>query len=163
MLVAALGPRRALASAGEARRLRMLHTHTGERLDVTYFDGALVPGAMSAVDRFLRDFRTGDVRPIDPGALDIAWALAQATDRPRGTFEIISGYRSPHTNAVLHERSAGEPVHSLHLLGKAIDLRLPGVPTRVLRDAALELRRGGVGFYPSSDFVHVDTGHVRRW
>lgn len=164
LLAMALGPTRALASTAEARRLRMLNTHTDERIDVTYFEGgALVTDALADVDRFLRDFRTGDVHPIDPGALDIAWALARVTDRPRGTFEIISGYRSPRTNAALHERSAGVATHSMHLLGKAIDLRLPGVPLRVLRDAALELGRGGVGFYPSSDFVHVDSGRVRRW
>ena len=164
LLAVALGPTRALASTADARRLRMLNTHTGERTDVTYFDGrALVTDALSEVDHFLRDFRTGEVHPIDPGALDIAWVLARATERPGGTFEIISGYRSPTTNAALHERSAGVATHSMHLVGKAIDLRLPGVPLRVLRDAALALGRGGVGFYPSSDFVHVDTGRVRRW
>jgi len=153
------------ASAGaEARRLLMVSTHTGERLDVTYFeDGALVPQALAAVDRLLRDVRTGDVHPIDPAVLDVAWSVARAVDRPRGTFEIVCGYRSPRTNAALRAAGHGVAVKSLHLEGKAIDLRLRGVATSALRDAALALGRGGVGYYAAPDFVHLDTGRVRRW
>jgi uncharacterized protein YcbK (DUF882 family) len=156
-------PRRALAVA-ETRRLRLLNAHTSERLDVTYCEeGALVPDALASVDQLLRDVRTGDVHPIDPGVLDIAWTVAAAVGHPRATLEIVCGYRSPQTNAMLHLRSAGVAVHSLHLEGKAIDLRLRGVATERLRDAAVALRRGGVGFYPASDFVHLDSGRVRLW
>lgn len=163
-LVVALGPVRARAAVIAPRRLRMLNTHTGEQIDVTYFeDGAHLPGALSELDHFLRDFRTGDVHPIDPDVLDLAWSVARATGRPLGTLEIISGYRSPRTNAMLHEQHQGVALGSMHLQGKAIDLRMPGVATAHLRDLALALRRGGVGFYPESDFVHVDTGRVRRW
>ncbi len=95
--------------------------------------------------------------------LDVAWNLAHAAYRPLGTFEIVSGYRSPRTNAMLHEARLGVAAHSLHVEGKAIDLRLRGVATSQLHELALALRRGGVGFYPTSDFVHVDTGRVRRW
>lgn len=164
LLSFAVEPRRALAAALEPRRLRLFHTHTGERLDVTYRQGgAWLPDALAELDRFLRDFRTGEVRPIDPGVLDVAWSLARATGRPLGTFEIVSGYRSPWTNALLRERSGGVARHSYHLQGRALDLRLEGVATEHLRDAALRLARGGVGFYRESDFVHVDTGPVRRW
>lgn len=161
--LAASLPFRAVAG-DRPRRLRMTHTHTDEQIDVVYFEGgALVPEALLAIDRFLRDVRTGDVHRIDPGVLDLAWSLAHAVDRPLGTFEIVSGYRSPATNAMLHERSGGVAVHSLHMEGKAIDLRLRDVRTDHLRDAALGLARGGVGYYAASDFVHVDTGRVRRW
>lgn len=162
-MVALALPWRTAASA-PVRRLRMSNTHTAERIDVAYFEnGALVPDALSTIDRFLRDARTDEVHRIDPGVLDIAWNLALAVDRPLGTFEIVSGYRSPATNAMLHAQSEGVASHSLHLEGKAIDLRLRGVRTDDLRDAALALSRGGVGFYPASDFIHVDTGRVRRW
>jgi uncharacterized protein YcbK (DUF882 family) len=152
------------ASSLEARRLRMLHAHTGERIDVAYAEGGrLVPDALSAIERFLRDFRTGEVHAIDPGVLDVAWAVAAATGRSAATLEIVSGYRSPATNALLVARGRGAARGSLHLQGKALDLRIPGVPTARVRDLALALRRGGVGFYPESGFVHVDTGRVRRW
>ncbi len=142
----------------------MFNLHTAEQTDVEYFDGReLVPGAIADLEWILRDFRTGDVHSMDPGVLDVAWALARASQISRPTFEIVSGYRSAATNALLHERSGGVAVHSLHLEGKAIDLRLRGVPTERLRDLAVALQRGGVGFYPASDFVHVDTGRVRRW
>jgi len=141
----------------------MQHTHTGERLDVVYFDGEVLPGALPEVNRFLRDFRTGDVHPIDPGVLDTAWALAAAADRPRAVVEVVSGYRSPITNALLREHGSGVARHSLHLEGRALDLRLAGVPTQRVRDLALALGRGGVGYYAASDFVHVDTGRPRAW
>ncbi len=164
VLALALGPSRARAMGAEPRQLRLLNTHTGERADVTYFEGGdFVPGALAELDRLLRDFRTGEVHPIDPGVLDIVWSLARGADRPRGTIDVVSGYRSPRTNALLHERSQGVAVHSMHLQGRAIDFRMTGTPTGRLRDLAIALQRGGVGFYPSSDFVHVDTGRVRRW
>lgn len=164
LLAIAIGPMPARAAFLEPRRLRMIHAHTGERLDLTYFErGEHLPDALAEVERFLRDFRTGDVHPIDPGVLDLAWSIARAAGRPLGTFEIISGYRSPTTNAMLREASGGVASRSLHLEGKALDLRMSGVATAHLRDLALALRGGGVGFYSASDFVHVDTGRVRRW
>jgi uncharacterized protein YcbK (DUF882 family) len=164
LLALALGPAVAVAAATEPRRLRMIGAHTGERVDVTYFeDGALVPGAVAELERFLRDFRTGDVHAIDPGLLDLAWSLTLAARRPHGTIEVVSGFRSLKTNEALRRSGPGVASRSLHLVGKALDLRLVGVPSPRLRDLALGLRRGGVGFYARPDFVHVDTGPVRRW
>jgi uncharacterized protein YcbK (DUF882 family) len=165
LLALALGPAPARAAAVGPRRLRMRSLHTGERLDATFHDGAaLVPGALAEVDRFLRDPFTGDVYVIDPAVLDIAWGVAVAAERPLGEFEIVCGYRSPATNARLHAAAPGAvATNSLHLSGKAMDLRLPGLPTATLRDLALRLGRGGVGFYPGQDFVHLDSGKRRAW
>lgn len=161
----ALGPGRARAAAESPRRLRMRSIHTAERMDVTFHDGtALVPEALAEIDRFLRDPYTGEVHAIDPAVLDLAWSVALAAERPLGEFEIVCGYRSPVTNARLHAASPGGVAsNSLHLTGKAIDLRLRGLPTGGLRDVALGLGRGGVGFYPSQDFVHIDSGRRRAW
>ncbi len=147
-----------------ARMLRLNHTHTGERLAIEYFTGGHYQHeALSEVDRFLRDFRTGAVHRIDPSLLDILHQLRSATGATE-PFEVISGYRSPRTNAMLRTRGGGGVAsNSLHIQGKAIDIRLPGVSLKHLRDAALDLKRGGVGYYPASQFVHVDTGRVRRW
>jgi uncharacterized protein YcbK (DUF882 family) len=166
LLALALGPARARAEVRGPRRLRMLSTHTGERADVVYHDGlALVPGALVEASRLLRDHRTGDVHPIDPGVLDIAWSLAEAAQRPLAEFEIVSGFRSPRTNAQLRSASehSGVASRSLHLEGRAIDLRLPGLSTPRLAELAVDLQRGGVGFYAASDFVHLDTGRIRTW
>ncbi len=155
-------PRR--SGACEFRRLRLRNTHTDEYIDITYFEnGAHLPDALAELDRFLRDFRTGEVHRMDPDVLDVASSIASAAGRPLGTFEVISGYRSPRTNALLHEHSSGVATHSMHLQGRALDLRMPGVPTTRLRNIALALQRGGVGYYSTSDFVHVDTGRVRSW
>ena len=140
-----------------------MHTHTGETLSTTYFNGRdYDAAALLNVDHLLRDFRTGDARPMDPALLDVLWALQSLADHD-GPFEIISGYRSPVTNAMLHRRSHGVAEHSQHMLGKAIDLRLTGYPTHRLSEHARSLSRGGVGYYAASDFVHVDTGRVRCW
>ena len=154
----------ALAAADpQPRRLRFVHTHTGETLTTTYFDGNdYDAGALLEVNRLMRDFRTGDVQVMDPPLLDILWNLQAMADR-EATFEIICGYRSPMTNAMLHQRSAGVAEHSQHLLGKAIDLRITGYPTARLGEHARSLALGGVGYYATSDFVHVDTGRVRFW
>lgn len=145
------------------RRLQFLHTHTGETLTADYFNGgAYNENCLTAVDRLLRDFRTGEIHRIDPRLLDILSDLQDLADR-HSTFEVISGYRSPVTNAMLHRKSSGVAEHSQHLLGKAIDVRLTGYSTRRLGEHARSLARGGVGFYPSSDFIHVDTGSVRFW
>jgi uncharacterized protein YcbK (DUF882 family) len=153
----------ARAAAAAPRSLSLLNLHTGERLSATYFEGGdYVPDALAAMDRVLRDFRTGEVHPIAPGLLDLVHALRGRLETQQ-TVQVISGYRSPHTNAMLRERSAGVAGKSLHMVGEAMDIRLPGVELAQLRDAALGLQRGGVGFYPASDFVHVDVGRVRRW
>jgi uncharacterized protein YcbK (DUF882 family) len=156
-------PRTLFASSMATRALNFVHTHTSERLEVEYFSGGrYLRDALAAVDRFLRDFRTGDVHPIDPGLLDLLHTLTAATSSAR-PFQVISGYRSPATNAALRAKSEGVAAGSLHMKGQAIDIRLADVPLAGLRAAALDLRRGGVGYYPASDFVHVDTGRVRTW
>ena len=163
----AVAPLLALArparAASSARALSFEHRHTGERLSLTYAEGDVyVPEAMHTIAHFLRDFRNGATHAIDPGLLDALHALAWVTGSGR-PFEVISGYRSPATNEGLRERGHGVAVNSLHLTGQAIDIRLNGVALANLRDAALSLRAGGVGYYPASDFVHVDTGRVRHW
>ncbi len=152
-----------LARASERRVVSFVHTHTGETLSAAYFDhGCYQAGCMAEVDRLLRDFRTGDVHPIDPSLLDILFELQRGAGRD-GPFEIISGYRSPGTNALLRSRSEGVAQHSMHMEGRAIDVRLAGISSRKLGEIARSLSRGGVGIYPASDFVHVDTGRVRFW
>src|SRR6185437_13802048 len=156
-------PATVLARPSECRSLTFVHTHTGETLSCMYFaDGRYDPAALARVNHFLRDFRTGEVHPIDPGVLDILFVMRNRADRA-DPFHVISGYRSPHTNALLRSRSEGIAAHSLHMEGRAIDVRLPGFPTRRLRAIALGMRRGGVGYYAASDFVHLDTGQVRFW
>jgi uncharacterized protein YcbK (DUF882 family) len=155
--------RPAYAATTGPRELSFLHTHTGERLVVEYrgLDGYL-PDALATVNHFLRDFRTGDIHAIDPGLLDLLGGLTDLTGTSR-PFEVISGYRSPATNAQLRSHSEGVAAHSLHMVGQAIDIRLADVPLAKLRSAALAARVGGVGYYPASNFVHVDTGRVRTW
>ena len=156
-------PRALFASALASRTLAFTHTHTGERLAVEYFSGGTyVPDALTAINHLLRDFRTGDVHVIDAGLLDLLHRLAAVTEAAR-PFQIISGYRSPATNEMLRHKSEGVAAGSLHMKGQASDIRLADVPLAKLRQAALEVRRGGVGYYPASDFVHVDTGRVRAW
>jgi uncharacterized protein YcbK (DUF882 family) len=156
-------PRRLLAKSMGGRSLDFVHTHTGERLAVEYFGGgAYVPDALTTVNHFLRDFRTGDVHSIDPHLLDLLHGLTGLTGSQR-PYQVISGYRSPVTNDMLRHRSEGVAAGSLHMQGQAIDIRLADVPLVALQRAALALRGGGVGYYPASDFVHVDTGRVRHW
>jgi uncharacterized protein YcbK (DUF882 family) len=160
-LAVAAAPLRA-ASSG-SRCVKFLHTHTGESLRAVYFrDGCYQPDCLEQVDYLLRDFRSGDVHRIDPAVLDILFDLQVLADRDE-PFQVISGYRSPATNAMLHRRSEGVASHSMHLEGRAIDVRLGGFATRELAAHARTLGRGGVGFYARSDFVHVDTGRVRYW
>lgn len=153
-----------LAAAPGARSIAMVHTHTGERIDIVYaVDRQFVAESLAALNRFLRDHYTGEVGTIDPQLFDLLHRVQAALgcDRP---YEIISGYRCPATNQRLREtRGGGVAQRSLHMDGRAIDVRLPGVPLAELRDAALELRAGGVGYYPDSRFVHVDNGRVRSW
>jgi uncharacterized protein YcbK (DUF882 family) len=145
------------------RRLSFLHTHTGEKLTSVYYrDGNYREAELTRINYLLRDFRTGEVHPIDPGVLDILADLRGLCDRDT-PYEVISGYRSAATNAALRSHSDAVAEHSLHMQGRAIDVRLEGFPTARLRELALGMRRGGVGFYPRSDFVHVDNGRVRFW
>lgn len=163
MVPAVAAPRRLFAESAEVRALRFTHTHTGEHLALEYFSGgAYLPDALLAVNSFLRDFRTGGVHDIDPHLLDLLHAITGATETSK-PFQVISGYRSPATNEMLRHRSEGVAAGSLHMAGQAIDIRLADVPLLKLRQAALSARRGGVGFYPASDFVHLDTGRVRMW
>ncbi|MCZ2438550.1 MAG: DUF882 domain-containing protein [Burkholderiales bacterium] len=158
-------PARARATvAGGVRSLALQHTHTGERLVATFeADGRLLPQALAALDRFLRDHYSGAVGRMDAQLFEQLHAL-QARLGSGAAFEVISGFRSPHTNERLRQRGGGGVARgSLHLQGRAIDVRLPGVPLADLRDAALELRAGGVGYYARERFIHLDTGRVRSW
>jgi uncharacterized protein YcbK (DUF882 family) len=152
-----------LAASRGSRCVSFFHTHTGETLTAAYFrDGSYQAECLAQVDHLLRDFRTDDVHPIDPALLDILFDLQSRANRD-GPFEVISGYRSPATNAMLHRRSEAVAQHSMHLEGRAIDVRLTGYATRQLAADARVLSRGGVGYYERSNFVHVDTGRVRYW
>jgi uncharacterized protein YcbK (DUF882 family) len=145
------------------RYLSFFNTHTGERLKTVYWaEGQYLAGALGEINRILRDHRSGDIKEMDVRLMDLLFNLHQrvGTSQP---FHIISGYRSPRTNRTLNRNSAGVAKKSLHTKGKAIDIRLPGTDLKKLRKEAVALKNGGVGFYPASDFVHVDTGRVRYW
>jgi uncharacterized protein YcbK (DUF882 family) len=147
-------------------KLRFYHTHTKQRLDIVYRRGdQYLPEALAALDYYLRDSLTGDVRHFDPRLFDLLYDLTSSLDDAGGEIDVICGYRTPKTNEFLRTRSArsGVAVHSLHMQAEAIDIRLPGISSSAVRDAALRLKRGGVGYYRDSDFVHVDVGPVRRW
>jgi uncharacterized protein YcbK (DUF882 family) len=166
---AALVPGSARANAGARRPERVLsffHTHTGERLKTAYCcGGEYRPEALAEINHILRDFRQNEVRPIDVRLLDLLHELG-GTLESDSPFHVISGYRSAATNALLRGHGGGDSgvaSRSLHMVGKAIDIRIPGVRLDALRHAARSLKLGGVGYYPSSNFVHVDTGRVRYW
>jgi uncharacterized protein YcbK (DUF882 family) len=155
----------AFAAQGPAsdRTLAFYNTHTDEKLTATYFRGSSFDkAALKDIDHILRDFRTGDVHPIDVKLLDLLTELHWKTGSKQ-PFQIISGYRSPKTNAMLNAESSGVAKRSMHLDGKAIDIRLADVKLRTLHDTAVAMKRGGVGMYTASNFVHVDTGRVRYW
>ncbi|WP_249138115.1 DUF882 domain-containing protein [Phenylobacterium montanum] len=150
-------------NSNDIRTVALHNLHTGEMLEAVYFEqGDYIPDVLEAVNHQLRDYRNGKVHPINPGVLDLLHAVSERTES-RATFQVISGYRSPETNAMLHEHSGEVAKRSLHVQGMAIDVRLPGVELRHLHAAALSLGRGGVGYYPGSDFVHMDVGPVRSW
>jgi uncharacterized protein YcbK (DUF882 family) len=162
--VADLWPQTPLgAPDAAARRIALTNLHTGERLDIEYFrDGVYAPEALAALELLLRDFRNGEKHAIDPKLLDyLVDVAAQIGVQP--AYSIISGYRSPETNERLHERSSGVSQHSLHMQGRAIDVRMSGVDCQDLAARAESLRRGGVGYYRASNFVHLDTGVFRTW
>jgi uncharacterized protein YcbK (DUF882 family) len=164
---AGIFPQQALSSVADARRgersLALYNTHTGERLNVVYWaEGQYLSEPLAEINYILRDHRTDQIKTIDKELLNLLFALRTelATNQP---FHIISGYRSPQTNASLHANSSGVVENSLHLIGKAIDIRTPGRSLSLLRQAAVALKGGGVGYYPKSDFVHIDVGRVRYW
>lgn len=147
-------------------RLHLYHTHTNERLDVVYRRGdTYLPQGLAALDHYLRDHRTGEERHFDPRLFDLLYDLTSSLKDVSGEIDVICGYRTPWSNEYLRSRNAhtGVAKHSLHMQAEAIDIRLPGIPTSEVRDAAWRLQRGGVGYYRDSDFVHVDVGRVRRW
>ena len=144
--------------------LSLFHTHTSETLDIDYDSLDTLTGETHRrLNRFLRDFRTEEVYGIDPQLVELLNDLRQRAGNPDGVFEIISAYRSPKTNQMLRGKSNGVARKSLHMQGKALDIRLRGTATAELRDLAIGLKRGGVGYYRRSDFIHVDTGRVRFW
>lgn len=156
-------PLEAAVRALPERGLNMYNTHTGEFLKIVYWaDGHYLPKSLIQVNRFLRDHRSGDVHPMDPRLLDVMVSVHRKFGA-KGPIHIISGYRSPHSNAMLASYSDGVAHNSLHVAGKACDIRIPGQSVKTVGRAAKSLRAGGVGTYPSSDFVHVDTGRVRYW
>jgi uncharacterized protein YcbK (DUF882 family) len=149
---------------GQDHSLRLFNTHTGERIDIVYRRGdQYILTALAKLDYFLRDHRTGNVRPLDPRLYDILSELTVTIGHPGGEIDIVCGYRTSATNESLRAHTTGVAKNSLHIRAEAIDLRMPGIDTLTLRMAALALRRGGVGYYPHSDFIHVDTGRVRQW
>ena len=156
-------PARASAVAPAARSLKLYNIHTGENLATTYWaEGVYVPEALHDIKRALRDRRSGEEHKIDVRLLDLLFDLQRKleTDKP---FSVICGYRSPGTNAKMVKAHSGVANHSLHMIGEAVDIRVPGRDIAHVHKAALSLKRGGVGYYPASDFVHVDVGPVRRW
>ena len=149
---------------GQDHLLRLYNTHTAERIEIVYRRGEeYIPDALAKLDNFLRDHRTGDVRHFDPRLYDILADLSLSVGHPGGEIDIVCGYRTPSTNESLRARTTGVAKNSLHIQAEAIDLRMPGIETLKLRKAALALGRGGVGYYPHSDFIHVDVGRVRQW
>lgn len=145
-------------------QLSLYNLHTGEHLKIVYRRGdQYIPAAVARLDHFLRDSRTQNVADLDPRLFDLLHDLDASAGHPNGEIDIVCGYRTAWSNNYLRRRSGGVAKHSMHVQGKAIDIRIPGVPTRTLRDVALRMHRGGVGYYPKSHFVHVDTGRVRQW
>lgn len=150
-------------AASTGGRIALLNLHTDERLEIEYSrDGTYMPEALSKIEVLLRDFRTGERHVIDPSLIDYLVQVAHTVGADP-SFSVISGYRSPRTNAVLHERSAGVAQHSLHMQGRAIDVRMIGADCANLAVHAEDLKRGGVGYYRASNFVHLDTGAFRTW
>jgi len=160
---ALFAPVEAIAAGVSSRALSFVHTHTHETLSIVFrIGGEYVSSALAELQHYLRDHYTNAQHPIEPELYDLLHALSLSTGSSQ-PYHVISAYRSPETNARLHARSGGVASHSLHMEGRAIDIRQPGVGLRDLRAHAIRLQRGGVGYYPSSDFVHVDTGRVRLW
>ena len=152
------------AVADSTYRLHFFHTHTGERLNIVYRTGeGYDQESLARLNHYLRDHRTGEIHEYDPRVFDLLHDLTAALGNPDLEIDVICGYRTPWSNEFLRTHGHGVASHSLHMQAMAIDIRVPGVPTARLRDAALALHRGGVGYYAASNFVHVDVGRVRRW
>jgi uncharacterized protein YcbK (DUF882 family) len=163
-LATVVSPAFAIKENNRPRILSLYHLHTDEKIKIAYRLGNRYQrDALHKLNHFLRDFRTDDTIAIDPKLFDLLFDISERLGRSDAVFEILSAYRSPETNAMLRRTSRRVAKRSLHVRGQALDIRLDGASTRKVRDAALALRRGGVGFYPRSDFVHIDTGAVRRW
>lgn len=146
-----------------ARELHLYNLHTSETIKAIYWrDGTYLPEGLAQISYHLRDFRTGGIKPIDPSLLDIVHELVNSIDSS-SPINVISGYRTPATNAMLAARSSKVNPNSFHMRGRAIDIRLPGFSTVGMRDIAMSMSKGGVGYYPESDFVHLDTGPIRTW
>ncbi|WP_456381515.1 DUF882 domain-containing protein [Hydrogenimonas sp.] len=159
-------PKLVLADGGEEkeRSITLYNIHTGEREKATFWaDGLYIEEELHRLDRLLRDYRSGEIHTMDRTLFDLLYRLQTISFRNDKTFHIVSGYRSPTTNEMLRRHSTGVAKHSLHMEGRAIDIYLPGVELAHLRRAALRMHRGGVGYYPKSGFVHIDTGRVRHW
>ena len=159
--LALAGPIESLASIAK-QPMSFYHTHTGERFRMEYSCNGCNPTDLKQLNNFLRDFRTGEVFPIDQALLDILYGIQQKSGSS-GVIEIISGFRSPQTNKLLRSGSSGVAKKSLHMKGKALDIRLTDLETKDLQKTAISLRKGGVGYYAKSDFVHIDTGRFRTW
>ena len=158
-----IGAKDAYASNGGSWGISLHHAHTGEKYSGVYRIGdRYLPAAFEESSYVMRDFRTREVFPMDPHAIDIISMVQKKID-PRQPLEILSGYRSPKTNNMLRNASTGVAKNSFHMYGQAVDIRMPGYKTSYLRNVARSLRAGGVGYYPKSNFVHVDTGNVRSW
>jgi len=159
----AMGNIRVNPSVQPERKLSLLNLHTGESVTATYWaEGQYQGSELAAINNILRDHRTGDIHQMDSELLELLNLLHQKVDAKK-SFQVISGYRSPKTNAALNKKSNGVAKKSLHMQGKAIDIRLPGCDLSDLRNAAISCQIGGVGFYPKSNFIHIDTGRIRRW
>ena len=151
-----------MQTSGE-RSLLLHNLHTGEILNTVYWaEGQYIPDALNEINHILRDHRTDESSQIDPLLVNLLHQIHTELDAKQ-PFQIISGYRSPTSNATLVATTAGVAKHSLHMDGKAIDIRLPGYDLRQLHQVAVAMRAGGVGYYPASDFVHIDVGRVRTW
>lgn len=165
-VIAAAFPAPAIARSkakGVERVLSLSHQHTGERLKVVYkADGRLIPENLRRIDLVMRDWRTDEVKHIDTDLLDLLWELHRKLET-NASIDVLSGYRTPETNAMLRRKSRGVAKNSFHMKGQAVDLRISGRTPRQIRNAALALNKGGVGYYPVSHFVHVDTGAPRAW
>jgi uncharacterized protein YcbK (DUF882 family) len=163
-LSASSAPGATTPAPAQQYRLQMHHLHTGESIDVVYRVGdRYVPSAVEMLNHFLRDHRTGDVSHYDPREFDLLHDVLARLNRPNAVIDIICGYRTPWSNNYLRTHSSGVAEHSQHMQAKAIDIRIPGIPIARLREVALSLHEGGVGYYPKSQFVHVDVGPPRQW
>jgi uncharacterized protein YcbK (DUF882 family) len=158
-------PSQATSDSGpkKIKTLAFYNTHTDERLRVGFCrNGQYDTGALTKINYILRDHRSGEIKAIDVTLLELLYDISTKA-KPQTPFHVISGYRSPASNKSLRKNNKGVASRSMHMLGKAIDIRIPGFSTRQLRNLARKLKGGGVGYYPKSDFVHVDTGRVRYW